>query len=45
MLSPLGRKAGVDPNRLWGGNADHAYAYASEEPKRWWAGQSRTAAG
>ncbi|MEU6712925.1 hypothetical protein ABZ897_15705 [Nonomuraea sp. NPDC046802] len=39
MLSPLGRKAGVDPKRLWGGNADHAYAYASEELKRWWADQ------
>ena len=41
MLSPLGRKAGVDPKRLWGGNADHAYAYAyaSEELKRWWAEQ------
>ncbi|MFI6536627.1 hypothetical protein ACIBHY_29545 [Nonomuraea sp. NPDC050547] len=39
MLSPLGRKAGVDPARLWGGNADHAHAYASEELKRWWADQ------
>ncbi|MEU4231068.1 hypothetical protein AB0F17_42825 [Nonomuraea sp. NPDC026600] len=39
MLSPLGRKAGVNPERLWGGNADHAYAYASEELKRWWADQ------
>ncbi|TMR97287.1 hypothetical protein [Nonomuraea basaltis] len=37
MLSPLGRKAGVDPKKLWGGNADHAYAYASEELQRWWA--------
>ncbi|MEV0996899.1 hypothetical protein [Nonomuraea sp. NPDC050202] len=39
MLSPLGRKAGKDPKDLWGGNADHAYAYASEELKRWWADQ------
>ncbi|MFI6634301.1 hypothetical protein ACIBI7_35930 [Nonomuraea fuscirosea] len=39
MLSPLGRKAGKNPQDLWGGNADHAYAYASEELKRWWADQ------
>ncbi|WP_433513720.1 hypothetical protein ACQP2T_60920 [Nonomuraea sp. CA-143628] len=39
LLSPLGRKAGKDPKDLWGGNADHAYAYASEELKRWWANQ------
>ncbi|MGA4995826.1 hypothetical protein [Nonomuraea bangladeshensis] len=39
MLSPLGRRAGKDPKDLWGGNADHAYAYASEELKRWWADQ------
>ncbi|MEU4703360.1 hypothetical protein [Nonomuraea dietziae] len=39
LLSPIGRRAGADPKRLWGGNPVHANAYASEELKRWWAEQ------
>ncbi|MET8006305.1 hypothetical protein [Nonomuraea glycinis] len=39
LLSAMGRKAGVNPERLWGGNAVHAAAYAAEELRRWWAEQ------
>ncbi|WP_344923124.1 hypothetical protein [Streptosporangium oxazolinicum] len=39
LLSRLGVRAGIDPQKLWGGNPTHAAAYASEELKRWWAEQ------
>lgn len=36
LLSAAGVAAGIDPRSLWGGRADRARKYASEELKRWW---------
>jgi hypothetical protein len=36
LLSAAGVAAGIDPRTLWGGTADRARRYASEELKRWW---------
>lgn len=37
LLSPAGKRAGVDPGTLFSGSAAAARKYASEELKRWWA--------